>query len=47
MNSSELFSHPYEPEVSPSKEDSEERVQAPVFSDRPGKESTRDTPATP
>ena len=47
MNSSELFSHPYQPEVSPNKEDSAEQVQAPVFSDRPGNDSTRDTPATP
>jgi hypothetical protein len=42
MNSSDLFSHPYEPEAVVSKERSAEPVQAPVFSDRD--DSTADTP---
>jgi hypothetical protein len=42
MNSSELFSHPYEPEAVANNERSTEPVQAPVFSDREG--SKADTP---
>jgi hypothetical protein len=42
MNTSDLFSHPYEPEAVADKERSTEPVQAPVFSDR--KDSTADTP---
>jgi len=45
MNSSDLFSHPYEPEIVPNRDDSAEPVQLPAFSDRPQKDSTRDTPA--
>jgi hypothetical protein len=42
MNSSDLFSHPYEPEVVPDREASSEPVQAPAFSDRD--DSTADKP---
>ena len=42
MNSSELFSHPYEPEAVVNNEGSTEPVQAPVFSDR--SDSNADTP---
>jgi hypothetical protein len=45
MNSSDLFSHPYEPEVVVDKERSTEPVEAPVFSDRPQNDSTADTPS--
>jgi hypothetical protein len=34
MESTDLFSHPYKPEVLPSKEDAAEAVQLPTFSDR-------------
>jgi len=44
MESSDLFSHPYEPEAVPNREAFNEPVQAPVFSDRPRKDSTADTP---
>ena len=33
MESSDLFSHPYEPEAVPTPEASSEEVQAPAFSD--------------
>jgi hypothetical protein len=33
MESSDLFSHPYEPEAVPSPEASSEEVQVPAFSD--------------
>jgi len=33
MESSDLFSHPYEPEAVPNIEPSSEEVQAPAFSD--------------
>ena len=46
MESSDLFSHPYQPEAVPSGDRSTEPVQAPVFSDRPGNDSTADTPPT-
>jgi hypothetical protein len=42
MNSSDLFSHPYKPEIVPASEPSTEPVQAPAFSDRD--HSTADTP---
>ena len=45
MESSDLFSHPYQPEAVPNREASEP-VQAPVFSDRHRKDSTADTPQT-
>jgi hypothetical protein len=44
MTSSDLFSHPEEPEFIPNREHSTEPVQAPAFSDRPRKDSTADTP---
>jgi hypothetical protein len=44
MESSDLFSHPYEPEAVSNREAFAEPVQAPVFSDSPRKESTPDTP---
>jgi hypothetical protein len=44
MDSSDLFSHPYEPEAIPDREAFTEPVEAPVFSDRPRKDSTADTP---
>jgi hypothetical protein len=44
MESSDLFSHPYEPEVVPNREAASEPVQAPAFSDRPHNDSTADTP---
>jgi len=42
MKSSDLFSHPYEPEVNANEGDSasSEPVQAPVFSDSPQRNST-------
>jgi len=42
MESSDLFSHPYQPEAH-DREAFTEPVQAPVFSDRP-QDSTADTP---
>jgi hypothetical protein len=42
MESSDLFSHPYEPEFFANKERSDEPVQAPTFSDK--NNSTADTP---
>ena len=46
MESSDLFSHPYEPEVVPNTERSTDPVQPPAFSDRPRNDSTADTPPT-
>lgn len=43
MNSSDLFSHRYEPEVVPDSGRDPEPVQLPTFSDRP----ESGTPATP
>jgi hypothetical protein len=43
MESSDLFSHPYEPVAAPTTEASEE-VQAPAFSDLPQNGSPRATP---
>jgi hypothetical protein len=43
MESSDLFSHPNQPEAV-NRETFAEPVQAPVFSDRPRKDSTADTP---
>jgi hypothetical protein len=39
MESSDLFSHPYKPELVPSTEASPEEVQVPAFSDRPQSDS--------
>jgi hypothetical protein len=44
METSDLFSHPYQPEAVPAGDRSTEPVQAPVFSDHPRKDSTADTP---
>ncbi|PXX09332.1 hypothetical protein C8E89_106259 [Mycolicibacterium moriokaense] len=35
MESSDLFSHPYEPAAAPTTEPSSEEVQVPTFSDSP------------
>jgi hypothetical protein len=43
MESSDLFSHPYEPEVVPNSEPSEE-AHVPAFSDRPQSDSPAATP---
>jgi hypothetical protein len=43
MKSSDLFSHPYEPEDVPSTDRDSEPVQSPTFSDAP----QRDSSATP
>ncbi|UXA18761.1 hypothetical protein [Mycobacterium sp. SMC-4] len=40
MDSSELFSHRQAPQVTTSDHNSHEPVQAPVFSDQPGKNSS-------
>jgi hypothetical protein len=45
MNSSDLFSHPYEPEAVANRDSASEPVQLPAFSDRPQNDSTRDTSA--
>jgi hypothetical protein len=42
MNSSDLFSHPDEPEVVPNRDASNEPVQPPAFSDRPRNDLPRD-----
>jgi hypothetical protein len=42
MTTSDLFSHPYKPEVFAKSERSTDPVQAPTFSDR--NDSTADTP---
>jgi hypothetical protein len=44
MESSDLFSHPYEAEAVPNTESSSEEVQAPAFSDRPQSASPAATP---
>ena len=44
MKSSELFSHPYQPETAYDSERDSEPVQAPVFSDMPTKDSTASAP---
>jgi hypothetical protein len=44
MNSSELFSHRYEPEVVSDATRDSEPVQLPTFSDRPKSDSTTKTP---
>lgn len=46
MTSSDLFSHPYEPEFFPNSERAAEPVKAPVFSDRDPSDSTSATPPT-
>jgi hypothetical protein len=44
MESSDLFSHPHQPQAVPNPEALTDPVQAPVFSDRPRKDSTADMP---
>jgi hypothetical protein len=44
MDSSDLFSHPYEPEFIPNGVSSTGPVQAPIFSDRPKEKSSADVP---
>ena len=44
MTSSDLFSHPYEPEFVANSDRASEPVQPPAFSDRPQSDSTRKTP---
>jgi hypothetical protein len=44
MKSSDLFSHPYEPEFVEKSDRSAEPVEAPAFSDRPQRDSTSATP---
>lgn len=44
MTSSELFSHPYEPEPAVDTDHDSEPVQAPVFSDLPKKASPAAVP---
>ena len=39
MESTDLFSHPYEPEAVPGTETSSEEVQVPAFSDLPQSDS--------
>jgi hypothetical protein len=39
MESTDLFSHPYEPEAVPNTEASSEEVQVPTFSDGPQSDS--------
>jgi len=46
MESSDLFSHPYEPEIAPNTGHSSDPVQPPAFSDRPQSDKTADTPPT-
>jgi hypothetical protein len=46
MESSDLFSHPYEPETAPNAGQSTDPVQLPAFSDRPQSDKTADTPPT-
>ena len=44
MNSSDLFSHRYEPEVASDTPRDSEPVQLPTFSDRPKSDSATKTP---
>jgi hypothetical protein len=44
MESTDLFSHPYEPEAVPASEPSSEAVQNPAFSDSPQSDSPAATP---
>jgi hypothetical protein len=44
MNSSDLFSHRYEPEVVSDNGRDPEPVQLPIFSDRPGSDSSAKPP---
>ncbi|WP_165827611.1 hypothetical protein [Mycolicibacterium sp. GF69] len=45
MQSTDLFSHPQEPEFVSSEDDSVEAVTNPVFSDRPERDSSAATPS--
>ena len=44
MESTDLFSHPYEPEAVPTPDPSSEAVQNPAFSDNPQSDSPAATP---
>ncbi|MCV7031039.1 hypothetical protein [Mycobacterium sherrisii] len=46
MNSSELFSHPYEPTAVSRSQHDPEPVQLPTFSDRPDKVPPAATPSS-
>jgi len=45
MESSDLFSHPYEPEVVEKRESSKEPTEMPTFSDQPKKDSSASKPS--
>ncbi len=45
MESSDLFSHPYEPEIVEKRESSKEPTENPTFSDRPQKETPASKPS--
>jgi hypothetical protein len=47
MESTDLFSHPYEPEAVPNSEPASEQVQAPAFSDLPQSDSPAAKPPRP
>jgi hypothetical protein len=46
MESSDLFSHPYEPQVVSKRESSDEPTEPPVFSDRPQTDSSTAEPSS-
>jgi hypothetical protein len=46
MESSDLFSHPYEPEVVEKREGPKEPTENPTFSDRPSKDSPDSKPSS-
>ena len=45
MESSDLFSHPYEPEVIAKREANTEPTEMPTFSDRPQKDASASEPS--
>ena len=45
MESSDLFSHPYEPEVVAKRETNTEPTEMPTFSDQPKKDSSASKPS--
>jgi len=46
MESSDLFSHPYEPEIVEKRESSKEPTENPTFSDRPQQETPASKPSS-
>lgn len=46
MESSDLFSHPYEPEAVTKRENNTEPTENPTFSDRPQKDSSASKPSS-